>query len=47
MLSILGLIVALSLLILMTIRGMSLLVAAPLAAVIVALSGSLHLLPSA
>ncbi len=45
MISILGLIGALALLIYLTIRGMNLLIAAPLTAIIVALTGGLSLLP--
>lgn len=45
MLSILGLIVALALLIYLTVRGMNLLIAAPLCAVLIALSGGLALFP--
>lgn len=47
MISVFGLIGALALLIIVTIRGMNLLIAAPLAAVIVALSGGISLLPIA
>ena len=45
MLSIIGLVIALSLLIIMTIRGMNLLIAAPLAAILVAVTGALPMLP--
>ncbi len=45
MLSILGLVFALSLLIYLTIRGMNLLVAAPLCAILIALSGGVALFP--
>src|SRR5690606_25929167 len=46
MLSILGLATALALLIYLTIRGMNLLIAAPLCAILIALSGGVPLFPS-
>lgn len=46
MLSTIGLIFALSLLIVLTIRGMNLLIAAPVCALIVAITGSLELIPT-
>ena len=46
MLSTIGLIFALTLLIVLTIRGMNLLIAAPVCALIVAITGSVELIPS-